>query len=272
MDMNYQKEHRIIGKLAQMVIALVDRDFGKPRTVSAKSSAGDVVTDLDKKVDSLITDKLRAAFPRDHIVSEESSAHAVPKTGRAWVIDPICGTSNLAHGIRFFATNIALVNEGKMVAAWVIDHAQHRLISALGNKWIRSGGKRIPRLAGDANPVMIDVDWGYWHDMEQSIQTRYASLARDLKLNNKIWIRSFNTSLSFTYIATGQLDAAIVINVYPWDLLAPCFLIEQNGGIATNFDGSPYTIHSKSVVMARNRKIHIILLRMLKQHKLDNIR
>jgi myo-inositol-1(or 4)-monophosphatase len=268
--MLYQKEHAVVSKLSREIIALVDRAFGKKRSIKSKSAQGDLVTDIDLAVDRLVRKRLTDAFG-DTVITEETPGTQQMTKGRVWVVDPICGTSNLAHGVRFFCTNIALLEKGKVAGAWVIDHHLQRVISSAGARSVSIGRKRIPRIGKRASHNRICVNWGYWHHVPLAVRRRYSAFTVDLLFTRDVWVLDYNTSLEFAYIATGQMDAAVVINVYPWDLLASSFLVQQNGGYATNFDGTPVTTHTKSAVFAANASFHRRLLKLLKKHSLSTV-
>lgn len=269
--MKYQHENSIIQSFVPPVMRMARQAFGGTLKVAEKSHAGDVVTTLDKQVDRFLVTRLRRAFDYPVISEESSPLNETSNAEMHWIIDPICGTSNLARGIKYFCTNIALVERGKTTAAWVIDHSRGEVIWSAGGGEVRRGRALLPHLSGKRKHWHIDIDWGYWFHLPRTTRTRFADFAHEFWLRDDGSAYTTSSSLSFAYVATGQFDAAVVINVYPWDIVASAFLIEQNGGIVTNFDGSPWTIHSKSVVMAGDKGLHQTLLKLLKKNKLSRI-
>jgi len=267
--MLYQKEYNVIQRLVPQLFRLVDRHFGGALSSQAKSAAHDVVTPLDIAADKLLVKEITKEFPGDLLLTEESSPDTVLGRGRAWVIDPICGTGNLSRGIRLFVTNIALVEKGRVRAAWVIDHSRQRLLWSTGNGlWI--DGQRIPRLGTSKSFPVVDVNWGYYYLLDISTQKKYAALVSDVRLERKIWAIDTQSSICFAYVATGQIEGAMTLNINAWDFAAPVFLIERNGGIVTNFDGSPWSLKSKSLVMANAKPLHKTLLGYIRKHKLQS--
>src|SRR3989338_1332635 len=98
--MKYTKENQFAQNLAPHVLALVDKKFSVKRAVSYKSSSQDVVSDLDYAVDKLIFGKISSAFPKDTLVTEESSPEQfkeIMRGKRGWIVDPLCGSQNVAH-------------------------------------------------------------------------------------------------------------------------------------------------------------------------------
>lgn len=274
--MKYTRENQFVHRLLPRVLALVDKKFSAKRAVSYKSSAQDVVSDLDYAVDKLLVGEVSRAFPKDILVTEESSPEQMQEIfdgKHGWIVDPLCGSRNVARGIRWFATNIILCENAHVQAAWVIDHSQKRLLSGVGDKKIYADNKKIPPLGGkSARGTLVEWDTGYLYLMPMPIQKRYTNLFKDFVLANGAGsTRNLGSSLGFAYVATGQLDGVIIMNVYPWDILAGAFLTEQNGGAVTNFDGSPWTIRSKSLIMAGNKKVHQMFMNLAKKHALTRV-
>ncbi|MFA4872348.1 MAG: inositol monophosphatase [Patescibacteria group bacterium] len=269
--MPYHKEHAAISRIAQEVLRLTKKHFGTILQVATKTDVRDISSFLDHAIDRVIRKRISAAFPADILITEEFSPHLDPAHGRAWVVDPLCGSMNVARGVKFFATNIALVEGGKVVAAWVIDHAREELIWGLGDKKVFQSAKAVRRLKYSSVMSVVEIEQAYYYKLPIVVQERIARFTADALLQKNITCYNYGSSLGFAYVATGQLQAAVTVNIYPWDFIAACFLIEQNGGIVTNFNGTPWNIRSKSIVMAGDKNIHRTLLRLLKKNKLDNL-
>ncbi len=269
--MRYQKEHAVIERVATQLIALVNDQLTDRIATKDKTSKRDLVSAVDLAADALIVSALQKHFPDDALLTEESHPHTPLTNRRAWIIDPICGSTNLAHGIRFFVTNIALVLGEQPVAAWIVDHSRQRVVWSVGGA-LWDGKRKIPRLRSTTVFPVVDTDWGYFYGMSQDVRRRYATLVGSIRMHGSLETVAFGSSLSFAYVATGQLQGSVTINIHPWDFVAPIFLIEQNGGVVTNFDGSPWGIRSKSLVMAGDKGVHRKLLRFVKAQGLQNVK
>lgn len=271
MAKQYQKENILIQGVAIRLLNMVNRQFSDTLETHTKSAAHDVVTSIDMASDKLLITTISNAFPEDQLLTEESSPSAHIGSRRTWVIDPICGTGNLSRGIRLFVTNIALVENGVVCAAWTIDHSRQRVVWSVGSG-LKCGRQNLPRLGVRKVFPIIDFDWGYFYHMSASIQKKYAALSANIRLERTMWTIDTQTSLAFTYIATGQIEGTISLNLNSWDFAAPAFLVEQNGGIVTNFDGSPWSLKSRSLVMAANLPLHKALLGYIKKHGLQKVK
>lgn len=269
--MKLNRENEVVQKVARKAFGVVERSIKQTLSVKTKTQKLDVVTGLDIALDKLVASSLKRAFPYDLIVSEESSPGKLPGEKRTWVIDPLCGSMNAAFGIKFFCTNIVLVEGGRVVASWVVDHSRREVIWSLGGGVFRNGTP-VPRLAVVKPSPMIDCDFGYAGELGRNASGRYVDFVKKLFSREDLRTLSLEGSLAFAYVATGQIQAATVINVRPWDILAACFLVERNGGVVANFDGTPYGIYSRSVVISGNKKIHGLLIKLLRGHGLHKVK
>ncbi|MFC1663433.1 inositol monophosphatase family protein [Patescibacteria group bacterium] len=273
--MKYSKEHSFVRSLTKNLIGKVSSDFGSIVATKEKSGHADIVTDQDLRLDRFIIRKIKKNFPKDVIVTEESSAKLLPRAQqgeRSWIVDPLCGSFNYARALPIFNTNIILAENGKVVAAWVVDYPLKRLLWSTGDGTYVNN-KKLKRLRHPKGIWIIELDNnGYTKQLSNNAQRKFADVARDVILRKDILFRGFNSSLVFAYVATGQVQGNIIMRVEPWDQIAEAFLITQNGGIATHFDGTPWDLSSRSLVMAQSKKIHSSLLAIIRKHKLTKHR
>lgn len=251
--------------------------YGAVRTDIAKTKqkkyAIDVASAADLLIDTALHAALKKSFPHDAIVSEEVNPGVVFGSGYTWIIDPICGSANLARGVRFYSTNIALLHKGRVIAAWVIDHSRARLLWSIGGHSVSANRERLPRPPRRPAYQMLNIDQGYVHACTKITRTRYAKLYHDLLVNENLGscVMSLGSSLGFAYVATGQIQGSVTIDVNPWDSFAAAFLVEQNGGRVTTFSGEPWTTATRSFVFSSHAATHVLLLRLLRRQGLQHI-
>lgn len=259
--------NKIIEQLSRDIFALVANEWQQPSNIHSKTSADDIVSSVDLSVDTLITNRLRQAFPNDIIVTEESSADQFPKVvgGQpGWVVDPICGSMNLVRGIKFFTTNIVRVEQGRVTAAWVLDHCLNQMI------W--SEGDPLPRPNTTQPTKLIDLCPNpYLFQQSPAVSERYLDLVQSLYKLPNVNLRDLQSSLVSAYVATGQIDGTITPVVKPWDILAACFLVEKAGGIATYFNGQPWDINITSAILANSLEVYELLKQQIDQAQLTNM-
>lgn len=268
----YEKEHKVISQqIYPDLTRSLGKIFGGRVKARAKSHELDIVSQLDLSCEKVISETLKKSFPDDFIVSEEGNPADAPASGRVWIVDPLCGSGNAAHGIKFFCSNIALAEDGEVRAAWVIDHSKDELIWSVGEKTVSVGERKLAALSSRSGNKILGVDLGYFGNMTEVIKERYASVAKDILKLSGYSKREFATSLAFAYVATAQLEAEITLSINSWDAVAAAFLVEQNGGVVTTFAGKKWDLSTKSFIYAGNKKIHAKFLELVSKNRLTEI-
>ncbi len=225
----------------------------------------DVVTDADVAVEDLIRQSLTESFPRP-VIGEERGGE-VPRAGSYWLVDPICGTRNFASGIPLFAVNVALVEEGSVSVSVVGDgSAGDVLVAEAGHgAWRLCADRQEPISASSASLVL---DFGAWPTSEPERGRAARRLASAIRSDG--WdVRSFSTSLSLAYVATGQI-AGCVFFAAP-DLVhiaAGSLLVTEAGGRATDTAGAAWTPSSLSLVCSADERVHDEILGLLNAEEL----
>ena len=208
-------------------------------------SARDVVTEVDHLSEALILDGIRATFPGDAILAEESGGHAAkvghaPTSGRGrvWVVDPLDGTVNYANGIPFFCVAVGLVIDGRPVAGVVRDPARGESFAATLNSaatLISSDGARR-ELRASAKDKLSD------YVVSVSISGR-AAITRSRAVRKAIRVpRSMGAAaLALAYVAAGRFDAFVQEGgLSTWDIAAAGLIAERGGATVTNLAGGPW--------------------------------
>lgn len=259
--MNLQSEADFFKDIAEEVRKLVQSFGGKAPVAKHKASIGDYATEVDIAVEKLIVAEIQKRFPGDEILAEEGHSDVVIPDGRIWIIDPICGTTNVGRGLTSFCTNIALADGKKLIAACVVDHSQNDYFWSIGNQEVYINDKLAqPNTTDDKFGVVIDADLGALADVDDVIKKRLFDAAFELSMIPGYKLQSLSTSLGFAYTAVGKVDGFINVSNYPWDICAAAFLILQTDGIITDLSGRPWEISSVGAIASGNPKIHQQLL------------
>jgi len=231
-------------------------------------SARDVVTEVDHLSEALILDGIRAAFPGDALLAEETGEHdgsaagqtATSGLGRVWVVDPLDGTINYANGIPFFCVSVALVVGGQPVAGVVRDPTRNESFAATIDGPATLNGREIR--ASDKDRLSDFV-------ISMSLNGRTA-VARSRAVRRAIRVsRSMGSaSLALAYVANGRFDAFVQQGgLSTWDIAAAGLIADRAGALVTDLEGGPWfdvTAPSKSIgVMAAPVALHAELLRLM---------
>ncbi len=260
-----EQRHAVALHAAWEAAALCSAAYGGAQPIQRKGYL-DLVTETDGAVERAIIDRLRAAFPNDRIVGEESAedgyAALLALPGYCWLLDPICGTDNFAHDFSaLYCTNIALLYGGKVVAAVVAEGARpHELLSAVrgAGAWaVDRENRRRPLRVTDASGI-VALDLGYlpsWGRPE-----RPALIAAELIRRNHYALRVLSTSLTLTQQTRGALAGNVIEEAKPWDLAAGALLLAEAGAPVSDLLGRPWRIDGLGLVSGSTPAIHADLL------------
>lgn len=243
--------------------ALFVENWNRPHVVRHKGVI-DLVTETDVTIENFLKENLKKIDPTASFLAEESAAASVPE-GRCWVIDPVDGTTNFAHGVPLTATSVAL---------WDQDHVEFGMVSApiLGQTYAAErgrgawlGGSRL-KVSETATCADALVETGFPYTLREDMP----ALLHDLKmlLANCVGVRrGGSAALDLCWVAAGHFDGYFECGLKPWDTAAGWLMVEEAGGRVTARDGSPYVFHGP--ILATNGRIHEEMKNILKPGRLD---
>ncbi len=234
--------------------------FGRITTVTKKGDIN-LVTDADLESESLIVEKIKSYYPRHSILAEESG-EAVIKGGDAawkWIIDPLDGTTNYAHGYPCFCVTIALEHKGDVVVGVTFDPTRDELFAAERGQGATLNGKPIRVSATDKLGDSLIVT-GFPYDFKQ--RANFARHLTDFLLSSRGVRRDGSAAIDMAYVACGRFDGFWEEGLNAWDVAAGKLLIEEAGGVVTYYDGSKFSIYCPPIC-ASNGHIHSQMLEVL---------
>jgi myo-inositol-1(or 4)-monophosphatase len=228
----------VLTELAEKAGEIIKLGFESSKVVHEKSSAMDIVTEFDTKVEDLLIDEIRRRYPEHLILGEEQEYRNkgfgafLPVEGFVWVIDPIDGTLNFASGIPLLAVSIALFYNGEPIAGIVYNPLIQEMFTAEKGK------------GATLNNQQIKVK--QFESLERSIVgVSVARRKKDIeltKLADRVGgMRALGTAaIALAYVASGRLDAYWEKDLNLWDIAAGMLLIQEAGGIVKlgNYENS----------------------------------
>lgn len=234
--------------------------FASDFTVDLKG-AKDLVTELDTASEALIVKLLLEHYPGHGILAEEGSYP--PGDGRhTWVIDPIDGTTNFAHGYPWFCSSIALERDDQVVVAVIYNPMTDELFSATAGGGAFLNGRRIE--VSRRTPVAASLlATGFPYDCATHPENNFDTFIRFQKAARGIR-RAGAAALDLAYLAAGRLDGFWEVKLKPWDVTAGTLLVQEAGGTVSAFDGSRYEIRNHRI-LASNGHIHAEMCALLAQ-------
>lgn len=217
-----------------------------------------IVTDTDKRAESLIIKNIISAFPGHSILSEERRPISTASPYK-WVIDPIDGTTNFAHGFPFFCVSIALEEFGRIIVGVVYDPMREELFYAgltqgayLNNKKI--GMSKTRKLSES----VLATGFSYGRKRKDRNVKHFRNfLMRTLAIR-----RAGSAALDLCYVACGRFDGFWEMYLKPWDSAAGVLIVKEAGGLVTKFDGTSYSPYDKEI-LATNGLIHKQMITVL---------
>ena len=248
----------IARKAAREAGKIVHKHFGGKNQVRKKGDI-DLVTEADLQSEQKIIETIARPFPNDSILSEETGAHQhLPN--RVWLIDPLDGTTNFAHGLGIFAVSIAFFSDGKPLYAIVFNPHSGELFTAEKGQGAYLNNCRLSvsntALVGDSLLVT-----GFPYNLERVTAALMARFESCLLAAQGIR-RLGSAALDLCYVACGRMDGFWEENLNPWDTAAGMLIAQAAGGEVTDFDGEPFSVEKKQI-LATNGLIHSEMLALL---------
>ena len=221
----------------------------------------DFVTDVDRAVESLVGDALRAAVPGSAVVGEELTPAAARDGDVVWILDPLDGTTNFLHGYPQYAVSIGCLVRGELCVGVVHDVTRDLVYRGATGHGAWLGGRRLA-VSPLADPARALVGTGFpFKDMDQ-VAPYLRQLGAVLRESSGAR-RAGSASLDLADVAAGRLDAFWELSLAPWDVAAGVVLVREAGGVVTTLAGDPDVLGGGSIV-AGNPTLHGWLAELLR--------
>ena len=242
---------------------LIDR-LGHALQVSNKGDI-DLVTEADLASEKLIIERIGSHYPRHSILAEESGASETTAGNTAaewkWIIDPLDGTTNYAHGYPCFCVSIGLERAGKLELGVVYDPMRNEMFAAERGQGATLNERPVHVSAVDElSRAMLCTGFPY------NVRER-PDFARDFSkftMKAQAVRRDGSAALDLAYVACGRFDGFWEDGLNPWDLAAGVLLIEEAGGKVSDFQGASLDIYSPRV-LATNGLVHQSMMAVIRE-------
>jgi myo-inositol-1(or 4)-monophosphatase len=218
-----------------------------------------LVTEADHLSEALIIERIRRSFPGHDILTEESPATAKGCTLR-WIIDPLDGTTNYAHGYPVFCVSIALEVAGTIRFGAVYNPMLEELFTAEKEVGAFLNGSRLSvSRTTDLNKGLLAT--GFPYDIRED-RNNNLNYYKAMSMKAQAVRRAGSAALDLAYVAAGRFDGFWELKLAPWDTAAGWLLVCEAGGAVTDLRGGPYHLYSPDI-LASNALIHDKMLRVL---------
>lgn len=231
--MNYTEILPGIVDLAKRVGAFQKENlFKSGLLIDTKSNATDLVTEIDKASDAMISDYIKTNFPDHNLFTEESGVSGA-QSDYQWVVDPLDGTTNFAQGLPIFCISIALKHKGETVLGVIYQPIMDDLFTVIkGQGSYRNGRKMAVGTKTELHAAVLST--GFPYDQATHTANNYDYfLAMSPKARA---IRRFGAAAyDLALVADGRFDGHWELNLNPWDIAAGVLMIEEAGGKVVSF-------------------------------------
>ena len=231
------------------------------KDIGRKSTETDLVTEVDRQVEEFTICKLRKLLPGSEFLSEETQSH-IKEADKLWVLDPIDGTLNFVHGFPFVCISLALQEAGQLTRAYVYNPVLGHLFEARRGKGAYLNGDRIEvsdtrELKNSLFATGFPYDYADNPDNNLRLFDHFQRRIRGVR-------RPGSAALDMAFTASGTFDGFWEQHLKPWDVAAGILLIEEAGGIVSNFTGAPYRFGDKHI-LAANPHMHAVMLEEIRK-------
>lgn len=255
---------------------ILRQGYGTSLQVGRKGEV-DLVTEYDLRSEKALVELIQREFPGESILAEEAGLSGPPNApaeeGR-WLVDPLDGATNFAHGLPLFSVSIAWARDDEPLVGVVYDPVRHELFHAArgAGAWLgppKSAGGPTPqtprplRVSQEAELGDSLLVTGFPYDIRTHPENNldhYAAFA----LRSQGVRRLGSAALDLAYLASGRFDGYWELRLSPWDWAAGVLLVREAGGTVTRVDGGPDLFRPPTSLLATNGKIHEAMLEVLR--------
>lgn len=221
-----------------------------------------LVTDADRAAEQCVIDHIRSRFPSHRFLAEERGRIDGAPSPYLWIIDPLDGTTNFAHGYPAYCVSIGLEYQEKCLLGVIYDPSRDELFTAMDQKGAHLNGRRL-RVSDTTDLDNSLLVTGFAYDIRDAPRNNldhfcsFALKAQGIR-------RTGSAALDLCYVAAGRFDGFWEVRLNPWDMAAGAVIVREAGGRLTNFSGKDLSIYEQELV-ASNGHIHEAMLTVLNQ-------
>jgi myo-inositol-1(or 4)-monophosphatase len=260
---DYTTELNIAKKAAQSAAEIIQK-YQREKNFSVDfKGKNDLVTEAGLKAEKDILSSIHEEFPDDNILAEETSREKSLPEGRTWLVDPIDGTTNFAHGFPIYCISIGLWEDRKPKMGLVLEVSREEFFTALDGHGAYLNGQPIS-ISKCSNPEDALVGTGFPYN-DLSLVDNYLRFLRMLMTSIQGVRRPGAASYDLCCLACGRYDGFFEYSLNPWDVGAAALIVQEAGGVVTDWSGSDDWLFGERIV-AGNSNIHDFLLDGIREH------
>lgn len=238
---------------------VVREGFSQNISIEYKTDASNLVTNVDKASEKVITDFIKKEFPTHSIIAEESG-NKENSSDYTWVIDPIDGTTNFAHKLPIFGVSIGIQKNGENIIGVIYDVMRDALYSTEKGSGAFKNEEKIS-VSNNSNLEKSVLVTGFAYNREDEYKEAVKIFGSFLTKTRAVR-RLGSAAIDFCFVASGVFDGFWEANLSPWDVCAGILLVEEAGGRVTNYKDEKLNIYSNQY-LATNGRVHNKMIKII---------
>lgn len=251
MDNDYRAHQAVAEHAARAAGEILLGAFG--RVTAREKGPGDLVTDADIASQRAIAARLAEAFPDHTLLAEEEGVVPDPARPWRWVVDPLDGTVNFAHGLPLWCVSIGLEHRGDLVVGVIYVPILDTMYSAAVGQGAMLNGEPIQVSRADRLGSSL-IATGIPTNFADSSVRQLAYFGR-LSTGTHSVRRTGSSAWNLALVAAGAFEACYSTWLNPWDAAAGVVLVREAGGTVSDLDGGPFNLYNPEV-LASNGRVH----------------
>lgn len=251
-------------RLAKGAGKILKDGFGKQHEVKMKGVI-DLVTEIDKQSEDYLIGRIHNMHPSDMITGEESGIHHSSGSANQWLVDPLDGTVNYAHGVPIFSVSIAYAKNGIVELGVVYDPMQDECFSAVRGKGAFRNDTPI-HVSAVEEMVGAMLCTGFPYDVHTNEENNLNYFNSFVKTSQAVR-RLGSAALDLCYVAAGRLDGFWELSLNAWDIAAGMLIVEEAGGVVTTMQGTPITLVPPFSIVASTPALHPMMMKTIEENR-----
>jgi myo-inositol-1(or 4)-monophosphatase len=250
----------VAGEAARRAGRILRENINGTREITYKGDIN-LVTEMDTRSERTVVETLHASFPEHGIIAEEETTIR-NESGYTWIIDPLDGTTNYAHGYPCFSVSIALEHEGEVITGVVYDPMRDELFAAQKGQGAYLNGRKITVSTVDTLIKSL-LATGFPYDRKVS-EKNNLNYFHDLLMASQEVRRDGSAALDLCYVAIGRFDGFWELKLKPWDVAAGSLIVREAGGMVSDLSGNRFDMDGEEI-LASNSRIHRQMVEVLQK-------
>jgi myo-inositol-1(or 4)-monophosphatase len=246
--------------IAREAGGIIKEAFRTNFSVEFKTNETNLVTEVDTKSEQMIIDFISKKYP-DHGILAEESGGDYKNNEYVWIVDPLDGTTNFAHGLPIFSVSIGIKMNGKIICGVVYDIMQDLLYQAESGSGAFCNNRKL-KVSANENLHHSVLVTGFPYDISDNPYNAIELFSVFLKKSRAVR-RLGSAAIDMCYVADGVFDGFWEVKLNPWDVCAGSLIVEEAGGLVTDFLGKPRDLFCKEI-LATNGKVHSNMTAIIK--------